>query len=457
MKQSSLSTPIIIHLFALAHAMIAILSRVANYVDDVPLTVLTLALVVIIGLRHNLQAEFIAVMALVGTFAGYLFGSFGATLVAMVVHDNVLAPALTTALITELLGWGVYAFARLHGVNPARSHSWSPPITQVIAAVLAILLFRISFTLIFNTSYFSETSVTTELNRLLDNTVAILVLLCGNVLFASVRTHAIQHSGWRTAVTVLLMMLFSALVTLIVYHDFPHGNLKLITWLPFLRLYAVILLCDIVVYALFKLVGYVLISRAELRTERGKKHQAQFQYNKLKMQINPHFLFNSLNILDYLVLEQETERASAFIHKLADCYRYMLQNEDEHLVSLRDELTFARKYSELLQERFANGFLVRYEIPEELLARHIIPCALQLLIENATKHNAVSPERPLTITISAEGDMLRVTNPLQPRISKQPSTGKGLKNIRQQYLDLAEQEIRVEQTDTDFIVELPLL
>ena len=457
MKQSSLSTPIIIHLFALAHAMIAILSRVANYVDDVPLTVLTLALVVIIGLRHNLQAEFIAVMALVGTFAGYLFGSFGATLVAMVVHDNVLAPALTTALITELLGWGVYAFARLHGVNPARSHSWSPPITQVIAAVLAILLFRISFTLIFNTSYFSETSVTTELNRLLDNTVAILVLLCGNVLFASVRAHAIQHSGWRTAVTVLLMMLFSALVTLIVYHDFPHGNLKLITWLPFLRLYAVILLCDIVVYALFKLVGYLLISRAELRTERGKKHQAQFQYNKLKMQINPHFLFNSLNILDYLVLEQETERASAFIHKLADCYRYMLKNEDEHLVSLRDELTFARKYSELLQERFANGFLVRYEIPEELLARHIIPCALQLLIENATKHNAVSPERPLTITISAEGDMLRVTNPLQPRISKQPSTGKGLKNIRQQYLDLAEQEIRVEQTDTDFIVELPLL
>lgn len=457
MKQSSLSTPAIIHLFALAHAVIAILSRVANYVDDVPLTVLTLALVVIIGLRHNLQAEFIAVMALVGTFAGYLFGSFGATLVAMVVRDNVLAPALTTALITELLGWGVYAFARLRGVSQASSRSWSPPLTQIIAVVLAILLFRISFTLIFNTSYFSETSVTTELNRLLGNTVAILVMLCGNVLFASVRTHAIQHSGWRTVTTILLTMLFSALVTLIVYHDFPHGNLKLITWLPFLRLYTVILLCDIVVYALFKLVAYVLISRAELRTERGKKHQAQFQYNKLKMQINPHFLFNSLNILDYLVLEQETERASAFIHKLADCYRYMLKNEDEHLVSLRDELSFARKYSELLQERFANGFHVRYEIPEELLSRHIIPCALQLLIENATKHNAVSPERPLTITIEAIGDTLRVTNPLQPRLSKQPSTGKGLKNIRQQYLDLADQAIRVEQTDTEFLVELPLL
>jgi LytS/YehU family sensor histidine kinase len=92
-----------------------------------------------------------------------------------------------------------------------------------------------------------------------------------------------------------------------------------------------------------------------------------------------------------------------------------------------------------------------------MLGRLIVPCALQLLIENATKHNAVSEESPLTITITVTDDTLRVTNPLQPRLSKQPSTGKGLKNIRQQYLDLAEKAIRVEQTEHEFIVELPLL
>ncbi len=460
MKQSPISTPWIIHIFALAHAAIAILSRIVNYVDDVPLTVLTLTMVVIIAIRHHIQAEMIAVLALVGTFAGYLFGSFGATLIAHFLPYESLAPALTTALFTELLGWGVYAFARLRGASQERHISWSPPIAQVLVIVLAILLFRISYTLIFSSSYFASTSITTELNRLLENTVAILIMLCGNMLFVSVRPQfpqLINRTEWRIIGTVVITLLFSALITLLVYYEFPHGNEKFFAMLPFLRLFAVILLCDIVVYALFKLVAHVMTAQAELHAERGKKHQAQFRYNKLKMQINPHFLFNSLNILDYLVQENETERASAFIRKLADCYRYMLKNEDEQLVTLQEELTFARKYGELLQERFTNGFSVRYEIPSEALMRHIVPCALQLLIENATKHNAVSPDAPLEVLISIEGDYLRVKNRLQPRLSKQPSTGKGLKNIRQQYLDLADQPIRIEQTDTEFIVELPLL
>lgn len=457
MKQSTLSTPWIIHIFALAHAAIAIASRMANYVDDVPLTVLTLALVVIIALRHNIQAEMIAILALVGTFVGYLFGSFGAAFVARFVHDEVLAPALTTALFTELLGWGVFAFAKLRGEHNERRLSWSPPLPQIVVIVLSILLFRISYTLIFNSSYFTQTSISTEMNRLLDNTVAILLMLCGNMLFVSLRPQFLSRPEWRALTTVVLTLIFTTVITLLVYYEFPHGHVKMFAMLPFLRLYAVVLLCDIVVYALFKLVAYVLVSRAELHAERGKKHQAQFQYNKLKMQINPHFLFNSLNILDYLVQEEETERASAFIRKLADCYRYMLKNEDEPLVTLQEELLFARKYGELLQERFTCGFRVRYEIPDELLMRHIVPCALQLLIENATKHNAVSAESPLEVIITAEGNHLTVRNRLQPRLSKQPSTGKGLKNIQQQYLDLAEKSIRVEQTETEFIVELPLL
>lgn len=457
MKHTTLSTPWVIHLFALAHALIAILSRMANYVDDVPLTVLTLALVVVIAIRHGLQAELIAILALVGTFAGYLFGSFGATLVGKVVHDEVLAPALTTALFTELLGWGVYAVARLRGATLERRPSWTPPIPQIVLIVLAILLFRISYTLIFNSDYFLQSSVSTELNHLLKNTAAILVLLCGNMLFVSFRPHLVGRAEWRMAGAVLLTLALSTLVTLLVYYNFPHGTLRIFAWLPFLRLFAVILLCDIVVYTLFKLIAYALISNAQLHAERGKKHQAQFQYNKLKMQINPHFLFNSLNILDFLVQEQETERASAFIRKLADCYRYMLKNEDEQLVTLRDELTFAHKYSELLQERFSNGFRVVYAIPESCMSRHIVPCALQLLIENATKHNAVNTENPLLVSITATEQTLRVSNPLKPRLSKQPSTGKGLKNIRQQYLDLANQSIRVEQTETEFIVELPLI
>ncbi|MBR2420235.1 MAG: histidine kinase, partial [Rikenellaceae bacterium] len=239
--------------------------------------------------------------------------------------------------------------------------------------------------------------------------------------------------------------------------DLPSGGESIFAGLPFLRQYAVVLLADMVVFAVFTLIAHLYTSQDELRTERGKKHLAQFQYNKLKMQINPHFLFNSLNILDYLVQEGQTERASAFIRKLADSYRYMLKTEDEPLVTLQEEVDFAHKYSELLQERFASGFTVHYQIDDQLLSRSIVPCCLQLLIENATKHNIVSPERPLTIFVCAEGDTLTVRNNIQPRITAQASTGTGLKNIRQQYLDICNRPISVEKTQSEFIVNIPLL
>ncbi|MBQ8916095.1 MAG: histidine kinase, partial [Alistipes sp.] len=320
-----------------------------------------------------------------------------------------------------------------------------------------ILLFRISYTLIFNSEYDLQTGVYTEFQQLLGNKFALLVLLCGNVFFVSVRPRKTNHPEWRQLSTMLLIVLFSLVVSLLVYFDFPKGNSLSFALLPLLRLYAVILLSDIILFALCKLIAYLFISKAELRTERGKKHLAQFQYNKLKMQINPHFLFNSLNILDFLVQEQQTERASAFIRKLAECYRYMLKNEDEQLVTLSEEMEFAHKYTELLQERFTSGFSVHYDIPTEALNRHVIPCCLQLLIENATKHNVVSPERPLTVVIRVEGEQLLVSNNLQPRLSTHASTGMGLKNIRRQYEDLSERTIHIDQTETHYTVQLPLL
>ena len=184
-------------------------------------------------------------------------------------------------------------------------------------------------------------------------------------------------------------------------------------------------------------------------------HRAELEL--LQAQINPHFLFNSLNILDFLVQEGEKERAGAFIRKLADCYRYMLKTEDESVVSLRDELDFAHKYSDLLSERFDQGLIIHYEIGEEALSRLVVPCCLQLLIENATKHNVVNAEKPLTVRIGIEGNMLYVSNNLQPRLSTQASTGKGLKNIRQQYLDISTRDIAIDENETTFTVTIPLL
>lgn len=458
MKHTTLSTPVVIHLFAAAHAAIAAMSRLVNYVDDVPLTVLTIALIVIISLRHHLQAEMIAVLTLFGTFAGYFLGSYGAILVGAVWSNPTFASVISTTLYTELLGWSLYAFARWRGSANEQPLGWEPPMAQLLLIVSLILLFRISYTLIFASDYFVQTSIYTEFQRLLGNTFALMMLFCGNLFFVSLRPRLTERRELRLLGTVLFIIGFSAFLTTVVYYKFPHGNALAFAILPFLRLFAVILLSDVVIFALMKLIAYALISKAELRTERGKKHLAQFQYNKLKMQINPHFLFNSLNILDYLVQEQETERAGAFIRKLAESYRYMLKTEDEPLVPLTEEVEFAHKYVDLLQERFTSGFTVQFLLTEqELQRRFVIPCCLQLLIENATKHNIVSPDQPLHVTIRTEEEWLVVENNLQLRLSRHASTGKGLKNIRQQYLDLSDRTIRVEQTENQFIVKIPLL
>lgn len=457
MKQRSISTPMVIHLFAAAHALIACMSRLVNYVDDLPLTVLTISLIVIISLRHRLQPEMIAVLTFVGTFAGYLLGGYGAILVNRLVSDPMLASTITTTLYTELLGWGVYTFARIRQQARERQLGWTPPLAQLLMLVSLVLLFRISYTLLFSSDYFAQTSIYVELQRLLGNMTAVLALLCGNLFLVSSRRPYRVRIEWRILLTMLLIIAYSVLLTLLVYYDFPRGNGLSFAMLPFLRLFAVVLLSDVVVFAVMKLLAYVLTSKAELNTERGKKHLAQFRYNKLKMQINPHFLFNSLNILDYLVQEEENQRAGAFIRKLSDCYRYMLKTEDEQLVPLSEEVTFARKYIDLLQERFTDGFVVHFEIEEEAMQRYVIPCSLQLLIENATKHNIVSQEQPLVVTIRNEGDHLIVANNLQLRLSRQASTGKGLKNIRDQYLDLSDRTIRIEQTETHFIIQIPLL
>lgn len=457
MKRPTISIPWVIHFFAAAHAAVAVLSRVFSYVDDVPLTVLTLSMILIIAVRRGLRAELVAALALICIFVAYLFGIYGAQVIQQFLGCGIWAPAITTALVTELIGWLTYAFARSRNPQTSNHLRWSPSTRQIVIIVAAVLLFRIFYTSLFSSPYFEQQGIYPEFYRLLSNTLALMTMICGNIIFVNLRARMIRHRRLRLAASALFTLGFVFLLTAAVYFGLPQGNGAALSVRHFSRLYTVVLLVDIVVYAILQLAVYVIESDRELRTERGKKHRAQFHYERLKQQINPHFLFNSLNILDYLVQEHETERASAFIRKLAGTYRYMLKKEDEQLVPLEEELEFARKYTDLLQERFTSGFEVEVDIPQPLLRRYVVPCCLQLLIENATKHNVVSPEQPLRIRIEASGDRLAVSNNLQLRLNAPASTGVGLRNIRQQYLDAAGAPILVERTDTEFRVQLPLL
>lgn len=456
-----LTTAAIIHLFALAHAAVALAGRALNYYDDVPLTILTVSMVVIISIRHRLQLEVAAPITFIACFIGFLAGLYGALELRILLHSNLLAPAFTTFILTELAGWITYLIARRHGGDDDYAEGWAPTSTYIIVIAALILSLRVGYMFLLRHLYDGAEDFFPELRRLFSNTNALLLLLCCNLICVHlyIRNHRRIRPSWSQPIWIVVVLAAIAALTAAVVCYLPAPGWRLpVTPESFFRSTIIILLVCIAVFALLSL-GYTVInSYRELNLERHQRHLAQYQYNKFKQQINPHFLFNSLNILDVLIQEEQNERASAFTRKLAGLYRYMLRNEEQTLVSLREEMEFAGMYLDLIKERFTDGLTVRSDIPKELLGCMIVPCSVQQLIENATKHNSVSRESPLHIVISATDESLSVENNLQPRLSRRSgSTRLGLKNISQQYLDIAGRDIRIVKTADRFRVDLPLL
>jgi LytS/YehU family sensor histidine kinase len=292
------------------------------------------------------------------------------------------------------------------------------------------------------------------------NTWALLTLLVGNIIVVLRTKRPIseqQYRGipiWRISLSLILIPSIAALIA---YYHLPEYTEVRFELLDFLRTLSAALLIDLIIITICFLVRLSSVTKEELRQEREMKNRSEYRYERLKQQINPHFLFNSLGILDYLVQEQESERASAFIHKLAAIYRYMLNNEQRPLIKLSEEIEFTQQYIDLIEERFIEGLHIEQRIEERYLDMMVVPCSLQLLVENATKHNIVSAELPLRISIETLEGCIVVRNTLQPRTHGQPSTRLGLENIRQQYLDITNRDISIEKTDNEFIVKLPIV
>jgi len=188
-----------------------------------------------------------------------------------------------------------------------------------------------------------------------------------------------------------------------------------------------------------------------------QKENLQSQFDVLKQQVNPHFLFNSLNVLTSLI-KLEPDLAEKFSEQLSKVYRYVLENKDNELVDLNTELNFLDAYIFLLHIRFVDKLRVNINIPEDRRGDQIIPLAMQLLFENAIKHNIMSKSEPLTIDVFIDSDnYLNIVNNLQERPSQLISTGVGLKNIQNRYLLLNNTEPVFEKTETHFIAKVPLV
>lgn len=212
----------------------------------------------------------------------------------------------------------------------------------------------------------------------------------------------------------------------------------------------------------FHLLNAILFFFREYRrqwaeAEELRRNSSQAQMQLIKSQINPHFLFNNLNVLSGMVIKDNPE-ANHFIEEFSKVYRYILNNQEKELVELRSELEFIQPYLFLLQKRFDQGLTVAINIPDHYKTWHVVPAALQMLIENAIKHNIVSRNKPLHIDIHANGaQTLVVKNNLQPRQVVEPSTKIGLQNIMKRYELISGRNVIVRQTEAMFEVTLPLL
>lgn len=207
------------------------------------------------------------------------------------------------------------------------------------------------------------------------------------------------------------------------------------------------------------LVGMALFDRWKKQiqeTEDLKRVSLEAQNEALKQQIDPHFLFNSLNTLTALI-EEEPHLATKFVKELSNVYRYVLQRKDSELVALDDEIEFVRAYLYLHELRFGDN--IRIDINTKHIDDNagLPPLALQMCIENAIKHNIISKHQPLTINITAQGEYITIRNSLQQKRNTVISTQVGLKNIQHRYSLLTEKKIEVCSENNHFVVKLPLI
>ncbi|MFN8155128.1 MAG: two-component regulator propeller domain-containing protein [Bacteroidia bacterium] len=194
------------------------------------------------------------------------------------------------------------------------------------------------------------------------------------------------------------------------------------------------------------------------RMESLKKEKVEYQYATLKSQVNPHFLFNSFNTL-IAIIENDAGKAIGYVEKLSDYFRNMVQHRDKDVISLEEELQMVETYYFLQQKRFGNALKLYIDIPDDWKHQFgLPPLSLQLLLENAVKHNAVSHESPLDIHVTAaENHSLIIRNNLNPKVKPEPSTGIGLNNIVNRFQILAGEDVRVESVGDEFIVKVPLI
>lgn len=261
----------------------------------------------------------------------------------------------------------------------------------------------------------------------------LLMFYAGAFIIANISV-SLGVLGWYIATDRDMGDYFHQLFT----YELTYANRHLLLWLFFFSI------------AFF----YILWRKSVTREQQLREEMLKYQYQTLKSQINPHFLFNCLNNLSEIVYEDPV-RADNYIQEISKIYRYIIDNEESRMVPLKNELDFVNRYFNLHQVRDKEKILLNINIPG-IEKYRIIPVSLQLLVENAIKHNSFSVRSPLKIDIIGNDGMITVSNNSQPKNTLEPSTCKGLNNLRERIRLIMNKEIIVQESVERFSVRIPI-
>lgn len=263
----------------------------------------------------------------------------------------------------------------------------------------------------------------------------------------------------RLVALVLSICLFTVPLSIVLhigwYNLFNNG---VIEWHVVYFSTSIILVCVVFIAHTYETVFLVKISESEkIRNEKLERAKSEAELEALKSQVDPHFIFNSLNTLSYLI-ETKKDKALEFNDNLADVYRYLLQNKERNFIPLNEEIDFLVKYFSLLKIRFEGAIQLNVAVEEAKAEQfYIPPISLQLLAENAIKHNEFSSRHPLTIDIALDGEELKIVNNASKKEIMKKTSKIGLSNLHNRYKLLMDKDIIISQTEKEFTVILPLL
>lgn len=269
--------------------------------------------------------------------------------------------------------------------------------------------------------------------------------------------HTSKRMIWSTIINSIYIIIAVISIDIFIIKVFENADINLLFSSNHIWKNIFIILFSILITSMYYASFFMKYWRlAIIRQEELEKENMATRYEALKAQTDPHFFFNSLNVLSSLV-DEDKEMAQKFIKELANIYRYVLEQKDNEMSTISEEISFIEKYVFLQKIRFENGIFLNINISDDDLNKKTISLALQILFENIFKHNAISEEFPIYINISSRDNYLIVENNINNKRTKPLSNKIGLENIKARYSFFTEEKVIIEHTEDFFRVKLPLL